>query len=473
MAQDATRPGKRWFKTFAALGTRVGKTAVGATRGSNGTSTTQDAVKVTSVPAATYGSISVYMDIGTITGRFFQFALYSDVAGVPTTLLAWTINSDAISISNSATQPGWVTLRFPSPVTLAAGTYWIAVPGLSGGSSRGWYYDTGSAGDSFDGGTGITGGPGGNPGNLPHYFPTTWAGGASGTRDYTAFLNTMTAFTPTRVPIVVYVTMIGGGGGGGGCARDTGVVGAAGGGGAGEAVFRYEYYIASGSIWVEVGQPGSAGLGGSGATQSGGVGGTGGVSQFGILICRGGVGGVGSVAGQSGGQGGGASGGGTLGGVSNSDNGYNGGCSATGSTPTTPKTVASLPFSPGGGGGAGGRQDGITGNTGGKGGSTAMNIAKDENQGGVRPAVAYTNAGNGGIGGVGNSPNSASGSGGGGGGGGNFFGNGGAGGAGALSGSMGAAGNVGIGYGAGGVALVAEQWPIPLGTLAGQGHLVS
>jgi len=408
MAQDFIRPAKRRVQIFTKPA-GVGFTTAGGTALSNATATQQDATRIQNVPAGTYDSITFYAD-WTVVNKNTQFGLYSEVAGAPSALLA---NSLAAQAAEPTTRPGWVTLRFTSPVVLAAGNYWLSIPGNVG--PRDVWYNAGSAGDSFEGGTGVVAGVS---------LPASWAGGASGSKQLSGYLNPSQTFTPPRTPMMVLVTMVGAGGGGGGSSDQTSVPqGACGGGGAGEAILQQPFFILSGTVLVGVGVPGSGGLGAI-ATGNGSSGSRGGNSSFGKLEVRGGGPAIGSTG--STGQGGGSGGGGTAGG------GTGGGAGVA--------AASNYPILPGGSGGGGGSNNG----RGGHGGNTVSNMKL-----GTSTSIATTDPPfSGGAGG--DSATSPSKSGGGGGGGGNILGKGGAGGIGAIATATGAAGSDAVGYGAGG-----------------------
>ena len=99
--------------------------------------------------AATLSSLSVYIG-ATTPGANVRLALYaSDAGGTPTTLLAQTAEGAAVA--------GWTTLPVISPVSLAAGTYWILA--LTDNSAVVYRYATGLPSTSFYGWAPQTYGP--------------------------------------------------------------------------------------------------------------------------------------------------------------------------------------------------------------------------------------------------------------------------------------------------------------------------
>ncbi len=104
----------------------------------------QDARQVV-LPAGTYTSISAYGLMTAGGARDALFALYDDVAGVPTNLLAYTagfvvgVAPAAWYSDNIAFNPAGGAI---ASIVLGAGTYWISVLSRYGGGFTGeWYYD--------------------------------------------------------------------------------------------------------------------------------------------------------------------------------------------------------------------------------------------------------------------------------------------------------------------------------------------
>lgn len=136
----------------------------------------QDAVKVT-LPTGHYTSISAYGNINILT-REAKFAIYTDNAGAPGSLVAYT---DPVVVN---TTPQWWTANIAydaagSPISgidLTGGTYWISIFSRGGGGfTFTWYYDTG--GTSYDAN--------------PNTWPTPedpWSGGAAGTRNTSLYI---------------------------------------------------------------------------------------------------------------------------------------------------------------------------------------------------------------------------------------------------------------------------------------------
>jgi hypothetical protein len=429
MSQDTARPKRRRVLIYPVSGSsKSGRTTIGGTQRNESDANQTNCTKVT-IAADTYVSISVY---GLWTGGSqgnLAFAIYDDdgAAGIPGTLLAQTMPpvGGGLVGAGPVLTPRWATLPLQTPITLAAGTYYIAVKNSTSGRSWNWYYDTGSSGDSYEDSTDATA-------TLMSNFNAAWAASTTASKQLSAYLNSASgSFQPPRSPMLVLVTIVGAGGGGGGASRVAASPArrGAGGGGAGEAVWRHPYYVSAiSTIVIGTGYAGVAGPGATVNGNSGDAGDYGDQSQFGSMICRGGLGGNPEIAGGGGGTGG-ASGGGTAGG-------------AGGNTGTAGVTGANnVPILPGGGGGGGSGNNGVAPAQGAVGGATIPNMA----------AATSTNAlpANGGVGGI-KGGTTASDSGGGGGGGGTLLGFGGNGGAGAASGTAGAVGVAGTGFGSGG-----------------------
>lgn len=115
-----------------------GKTSIGAS--TDTFSANRKRVSAYTLPVA--GSVSkltVYLaPTGASGQQALEGVLYSDAAGKPGSLLGAT--SQLTFQSTGA--PGWYDLSFPTPLNLAAGTYWIGL--ISGASSgvAGFRYDT-------------------------------------------------------------------------------------------------------------------------------------------------------------------------------------------------------------------------------------------------------------------------------------------------------------------------------------------
>jgi hypothetical protein len=90
------------------------------------------ASRFSSTAAASVTSISAYVDGGAATSgsQPLRGVIYSDDAGDPGRPLA--TSSEVTILAGRAA--GWVTLSLASPVSLAAGTYWLALH--AGGSAK-------------------------------------------------------------------------------------------------------------------------------------------------------------------------------------------------------------------------------------------------------------------------------------------------------------------------------------------------
>jgi hypothetical protein len=148
----------------------------------------QNGSKFTITDSVTVTTMSAYVDLNTLT-RTFRIALYTDVAGVPTTLLAYTADLTA----NTTAQWHTSAVAFDAAgaaittVTLAAGTYWVSIH-VNGGGGFDFLinYDAAAAGTSYvDNADTFSGGP-----------ETPWAGGSASARQYSAYV-TGTVGTPT------------------------------------------------------------------------------------------------------------------------------------------------------------------------------------------------------------------------------------------------------------------------------------
>lgn len=100
----------------------------------------QFATQVTLSSDTTVASISAYLTEDKATDT--KYAIYADSSGSPGALIAAT----GSSIAPQAT--GWFTISFSSAVSLAKGTYWLAI---AGNKEMHYYYNTTGGSSKFSG----------------------------------------------------------------------------------------------------------------------------------------------------------------------------------------------------------------------------------------------------------------------------------------------------------------------------------
>src|SRR5437764_2828283 len=123
-----------------------GKTSVGATADTFAS----ERKRVNSYALSVSGSVtklSVYLaPTGTSGQQVLKGVIYSDAAGKPETLLGV---SEQLTFSSSS-PAGWYDLPFSSPVSLAAGNYWIGVTTGPTNSVAGFRYDSVSGARAYN-----------------------------------------------------------------------------------------------------------------------------------------------------------------------------------------------------------------------------------------------------------------------------------------------------------------------------------
>ena len=138
------------------------------------------AQKATLSQTATIQSLSFYVNA---LGGNLRLGLYADNAGSPGALLASTNEF-------TPTSTGWNTQSVVSPVSLTAGTYWLAY--LAQSNNLGFKMSNNSSGTALWINV--------NYGPLPATFPSA-SGGGLGQWSFYATLNTAPAPTPTPTPV--------------------------------------------------------------------------------------------------------------------------------------------------------------------------------------------------------------------------------------------------------------------------------
>jgi len=141
----------------------------------------QNGSKFTMAQNAAITTMSAYVDLNTLT-RTYRICVYSDVAGVPTTLLAYT--ADITATTTAAWQTSAVAFDGAgaaiTSLDLASGsTYWVTIH-VNGGGGFSFIlsYDAAAAGTSYTGNADtFSGGP-----------ETPWVGGTAAARQYSAYV---------------------------------------------------------------------------------------------------------------------------------------------------------------------------------------------------------------------------------------------------------------------------------------------
>jgi hypothetical protein len=131
-----------------------GKTSIGAS--SDTFSANRKRVSAYTLPVAgAVSKLSVYLaPTGTSGQQLLQGVLYADAAGKPGALLG---ASSQLTFQSTGAA-GWYDLDFPTPLNLAAGTYWIGLISGAGGGVAGFRYDTVAASRDWNANT-FTSGP--------------------------------------------------------------------------------------------------------------------------------------------------------------------------------------------------------------------------------------------------------------------------------------------------------------------------